>query len=173
MHGKKKKGKKKEVGKKIEPTNIILPNFVPIKHNKNPLAIHIHHLNDRFLIYTDEYEESSKLIEAIGKILNIESCNLRLYFSNKRRIDPDTVNHDQQILHNINLYLTIKNDGQWENIKDILDYNIYEIDLESILNKENEEKKLEEAKIIEEEKKKKELADKIMGEYRKNNSNTI
>ena len=80
-----------------------------------------------FLIYSDEYDESLKIIEEIGKILNIEPANLRLYFSNKRRVEPETVNHDQQVIHNVHLYLTIKNEDQWENIKDILNYNIIKI----------------------------------------------
>ena len=171
MGGKKKKGKKKKEGKKTGPAKIILPNFVPTHHTKTPMAIHIHHLNDMFLIYSDEYDQSLKIIEEIGKILNIDPANLRLYFSNKRKVDPDTVNHDQQIYHNIHLYLTIKNEEQWENIKDILNYNIYDIDLDSILNKEETEKKLEEDKIKEEEeKKKKEAADKILARHRKKNT---
>ena len=171
MAGKKKKGKKKKGGKKAAPAKLILPNFVPIHRTKSPLAVHIHHLDDMFLIYSDEYDESLKIIEEIGKILNIEPANLRLYFSNKRRVEPETVNHDQQVIHNVHLYLTIKNEDQWENIKDILNYNIYDIDLDSILNKEEMEKKLEEDKIKEEEeKKKKEAADKILARHRKKNT---
>ena len=171
MAGKKKKGKKKKGGKKTGPAKLILPNFVPIHRTKSPLAVHIHHLDDMFLIYSDEYDESLKIIEEIGKILNIEPANLRLYFGNKRRVEPETVNHDQQVIHNVHLYLTIKNEDQWENIKDILNYNIYDVDLDSILNKEEMEKKLEEDKIKEEEeKKKKEAADKILARHRKKNS---
>ena len=101
MAGKKKKGKKKKGGKKTGPAKLILPNFVPVHHTKSPLAIHIHHLDDMFLIYSDEYDESQKIIDEIGKILNIEPANLRLYFSNKRRVEPETVNHDQQVIHNV------------------------------------------------------------------------
>ena len=168
MAGKKKKGKKKKGGKKAAPAKLILPNFVPVHRTKSPLAIHIHHLDDMFLIYSDEYDESQKIIEEIGKILNIDPANLRLYFSNKRRVEPETVNHDQQVIHNVHLYLTIKNEDQWENIKDILNYNIYDVDLESILNKEEEERKLEEARLKEEEeRKKKEAAEKSVGRHRK------
>ena len=170
MAGKKKKGKKKKGGKKAAPAKLILPNFVPVHRTKSPLAIHIHHLDDMFLIYSDEYDESQKIIEEIGKILNIDPANLRLYFSNKRRVEPETVNHDQQVIHNVHLYLTIKNEDQWENIKDILNYNIYDVDLESILNKEEEERKLEEARLKEEEeRKKKEAAEKAIGRHRKKN----
>ena len=174
MGGKKKKGKgkKKKGGKKTGPAKIILPNFVPVHRTKSPLAVHIHHLDDMFLIYSDEYDESSKIIEEIGKILNIAPENLRLYFSNRRRVETDTVNHDQQIIHNVHLYLTIKNEDQWENIRDILNYNIYDVDLEAILNKEEEERKLEEARIKEEEeRKKKEAAEKAFGRHRKKNIN--
>ena len=172
MGGKKKKGKgkKKKGGKKTGPAKLILPNFVPVHRTKSPLAVHIHHLDDMFLLYSDEYDESSKIIEEIGKILDIPPENLRLYFSNKRRVEPETVNHDQQIIHNVHLYLTIKNEDQWESVKDIINYNIYDVDLDAILNKEEEERKLEEARIKEEEeKKKKEAAEKALGRHRKKN----
>ena len=172
MAGKKKKGKKKKGGKKAAPAKLILPNFVPIHRIKSPLAVHIHHLDDMFLIYSDEYDESLKIIEEVGKILNVEPVNIRLYFSNKRRVEPDTVNHDQQIIHNVHLYLTIKNEEQWEKLQDILNYNIYDVDLEGILNKEEEERKIEEARIKEEEeKKKKEAAEKVVGKHRKKMGN--
>ena len=59
MAGKKKKGKKKKKGgKKTGPAKLILPNFVPVHRIKMPLAIHVHHLDDMFLIYSDEYDES-------------------------------------------------------------------------------------------------------------------
>ena len=172
MGGKKKKGKKKKGAKKTGPAKLILPNFVPVHRTKSPLAVHIHHLDDMFLIYSDEYDASQKIIEEIGKILNVEPVNLRLYFSNKRRVEPDTVNHDQQIIHNVHLYLTIKKEDQWENIKDILNYNIYDVNLDAILDKEEEERKLEEARQKEEEeRKKKEAADKAVGRHRKKNIN--
>jgi L-fucose isomerase-like protein len=83
-------------------------------------------------------------------------------------VDPETVNHDQQITHNIHLYLTIKIEDQWEKLQDIFGYNIYDVDLENILNKEEEERKVEEARIKEEEeKKKKEAAEKVMEKHRK------
>ena len=170
MGGKKKKGKKKKGGKKAAPAKLILPNFVPIHRTKSPLAVHIHHLDDMFLIYSDEYDESQKILDEVGKILNIEPVNMRLYFSNKRRVELDTVNHDQQVIHNIHLYLTIKKEDQWESIKDIMNYNIYDVDLDSILEKEEEERKKEEAKLKEEEeRKKKEAADKAFGRHRKKN----
>ena len=123
-----------------------------------------------YLIYSDEYDESMKILEEIGKILNIEPINLRLYFSNKRRVDPETVNHDQQVIHNVHLYLTIKIEEQWESLKDILNYNIYDVDLEAILNKEEEERKKEEERLKEEEeRKKKEAAEKAVGRHRKKN----
>ena len=172
MAGKKKKGKKKKGGKKTGPAKLILPNFVPIHRIKSPLAVHIHHLEDMFLIYSDEYDEASKIIEQIGKILNIEPINIRLYFDNKRKVDPETVNHDQQITHNTHLYLTIKTEDQWEKLQDIFGYNIYDVDLEKILNKEEEERKIEEArKKEEEEKKKKEAAEKVMEKHRKKMGN--
>ena len=171
MAGKKKKGKKKKKGaKKAAPAKLILPNFVPVHMAKMPLAIHIHHLDDMFLIYSDEYDESQKIIDEISKILNVEPTNLRLYFSNKRRVELDTVNHDQQIVHNCHLYLVMKKEDQWENVRDIIGYNIYDINLDEILEKEEEENKLEEEKRKqEEERKKKEAADRNFGRHRKKN----
>ena len=173
MAGKKKKGKKKKKGaKKAGPAKLILPNFVPVHRTKMPLAIHVHHLDDMFLIYSEEYDESQKILDEIAKILNVEVTDLRLYFSNKRRVELDTVNHDQQIVHNVHLYLTMKKDDQWENVKDILGYNIYDVNLDEILDKEEEERKIEEEKRKqEEERKKREAADKNFGRHRKKNLN--
>jgi len=171
MGGKKKKGKKKKGGKKkAGPAKLILPNFVPIHRIKSPIAVHIHHFDDMFLIYSDEYDESQKIIDEISKIINVEPVNMRLYFSNKRRVEVDTVNHDQQIIHNVHLYLTIKKEDQWESLKDVMNYNIYAVDLDSILEKEEEERKKEEERLKEEEeKKKKEAQDKTLGRHRKKN----
>ena len=172
MAGKKKKGKgkKKKGAKKAAPAKLILPNFVPVHRTKMPLAIHIHHLDDMFLIYSDEYDESQKIIDELSKILNVEPTDLRLYFSNKRRVELDTVNHDQQIVHNVHLYLVMKKEEQWENIKDIIGYNIYDVNLDEILEKEEEEIKIEEEKKKqEEERKKKEAADRNFGRHRKKN----
>ena len=132
-----------------------------------PLAIHVHHLDDMFLIYSDEYDESQKILDEIAKILNVEVTDLRLYFSNKRRVELDTVNHDQQIIHNCHLYLTMKKEDQWENVKDIIGYNIYDVNLDQILEKEEEERKKEELKneiIITKEEKKKEKNEKNKNE---------
>ena len=170
MGGKgKKKGKKKKGGKKPSaPPKVILPNFVPLHRIKSPLAIKIHHKDDVFLIYSDEYDESSKIFEELSKILEIEPANMRLYFSNKRMIEIDGINHDQRIIHNCHLFLSVKIDDQWENIKDIINYNIYDVNLDGILQKEEEKRLEEERKKKEEEelKKKKEL-EKTMGKRRK------
>ena len=137
-----------------------------------PLAIHVHHFDDMFLIYSDEYDESQKIVDEISKILNIDVANLRLYFSNKRKVELDTVNHDQQIVHNVHLYLTVKNEEQWEKVMDVVNYNIYDVNLDEILNKEEEERKMEEEKKKqEEERKKREAADRNFGRHRKKNLN--
>ena len=171
MAGKKKKGKKKKGGKKSSgPPKLILPNFVPVHRIKSPLAIHIHHKDDMFLIYSDEFDESLKIFEELSKILDIEPANMRLYFSNKRMVETETVNHDQQVIHNCHLYLSLKIEDQWENIKEIINYNIYDVDLDAILEKEEEERKIEEARIkAEEERKKKEAAEKQQTRGRKKN----
>ena len=49
-----------------------------------------------------------------------------------------------------------QNENVWENFKEIINFNSYDVDLDSILEKEEEERKAEEKRKEEEEKKKKE-----------------
>ena len=95
---------------------------------------------------------------------------MRLYFKTKRLVDLTVCNHDQQIKHNIDLYLICQNENVWENFKDIINFNSYDVDLDSILEKEEEERKAEEKRKEEEEKKKKEEEDLLVlnkGRFRK------
>lgn len=148
MAGKKKKGKgkkKKKDGKK-GPTKPVIPNFIPLNPIKSPIAVKIHHFDDVFLIYSDEYNPARSIVVEICKILNKAEKDVKLYFSNKRLVELDTVLHDQQILHNIDLYMTtVKESGPpevWDNIKDVINYNIYDVNVDG-LNIDEEEKQIQ------------------------------
>jgi hypothetical protein len=158
MAGKKKKGKgkKKKKEKNTGPQKLVVPNFLPIHRIKLPIAIKVHHLDDTFLIYSDEYNFPDEILNEINKITGRDIKTMRLYFNTKRLVDLSVCNHDQQIKHNIDLFIIFQNENVWENIKEIINYNIYDVDLESILEKEEEERKAEEKRKEEEEKKKKE-----------------
>ena len=138
MAGKKKKGKKgkKKKAEKNAPEKRDPPNFLPVNPIKSPVAVKIHHFDDIFLIYSDEYHFASEVFGELEKILKIEQKNMKLYFNNKRLVEPDTVNHDQQIINNIDLYLIVlKEEGPpqvWENIKDVIAYNIYDVNVDDL-----------------------------------------
>ena len=79
-----------------------------------------------------------------------------------------------KVTNNRNLYKenkineSMQKEDQWENAKDIIGYNIYDVNLDQILEKEEEERKIEEEKRKqEEERKKKEAADRNFGRHRK------
>lgn len=160
----KKKGKKGKKGKKDkkskEPPKLVVPNFVPVHRLPMPIGVKINHMKDKFLVYTDEYDEPSKILEQLSSILKKEPEQMRLYFKNRRIIEPSTVNHDQQIVHNTELYLSCKGEEGYENIREIINSDIYEIDIQAALDKKEEEKKEEQRRIEEEERKKKELEEK-------------
>lgn len=147
MAGKKKKGKgkgkkKKKDGKK-GPTKPVIPNFIPTNPLKSPIAVKIHHFDDIFLIYSDEYHLAGTIHTELEKILNIPSKHIKLYFSNKRLVEVNTVLHDQQIINNVDLYMiTIKEQGPpevWESIKDVIAYNIYDVNVDELKIDEEEE----------------------------------
>jgi hypothetical protein len=172
MAGKKKKGKgkKKKKEKKVGEQKLVVPNFLPIHRIKLPIAIKVHHLEDTFLIYSDEYNFPEEILTEINKITGREIKTMRLYFKTKRLVDLTVCNHDQQIKHNIDLYLICQNENVWENFKEIINFNSYDVDLDSILEKEEEERKAEEKRKEEEEKKKKEEEDLLVlkqGRFRK------
>lgn len=152
MAGKKKKGKGKKKKKDLNkgPPKLVVPNFIPINPIKSPVAVKVHHFDDIFLIYTDEYHLAEEILTEIGKIKNVDIKELKLYFSNKRLVDPQTTNHDQHIINNIDLYLcTIKEKGIpdiWDNPKDVISYNIYDINVDNLEMPKEEEEEVEEGK---------------------------
>ena len=161
MGGKKKKGKKGKKGKKDKntgPPKLVMPNFIPFNRQKIPIAVYINRLNDLYLIYSDEYDLAEQILTELSKITKKEITDMRLYFSTRRLVDPTICNHDQQIIHNIHLFLVYKDPemkGGWEDVKNIINYDIYDLDLQSIKDAEQEERRIKEEKEKEEEEKKK------------------
>lgn len=125
MKDKKEKGKK---GAKSEETPIkeeVLPPKIDFSKDyidqHCPIYVKVKHKKENFVIFTDEYKKSIEIKEEISKIKGIPLENIKLYYPNKRPIEDDTMNHDQQIKHNTLLFLCFKKD-EWENINDIINY---------------------------------------------------
>ena len=115
MGGKKKKGKKGDDKPKEEP-KIIIPDFVPHELGPLPISVKVFHLNDLYLIYTDEYAQSGQIKKTLSSLSGQPEEEIKLYLRNKRPIEDATTNHDQQITHETELYAVYKG----EKINDIL-----------------------------------------------------
>ena len=115
MGAKKKKGKKGDDKPKEEP-KIIIPDFVPHELGPLPISVKVFHLNDLYLIYTDEYAQSGQIKKTLSSLSGQPEEEIKLYLRNKRPIEDATTNHDQQITHETELYAVYK----VENINDIL-----------------------------------------------------
>lgn len=94
-------------------------------NSNNPLYVKIKHKTETFIIFSDEYNKSDQLKSEIGRIKEIAAENIRLFYSNKRMIEDNVTNHDQQIKHTTLLYATLRNPetGEWENINEIINFN--------------------------------------------------
>ena len=173
MAGKKKKGKKGKKGKKDKssgPPKLVVPNFIPFNRQKIPIAVFVNRLDDLYLVYTDEYNLAEEILTEISKINKKEITDMRLYFNSRRLVDPSICNHDQQITHNIHLFLVYKDPevkGGWEDVKNILSYDIYDLDIQKIKNEEDEERRIKEEKQKEEEEKKKKEAELAAAQFGK------
>ena len=113
--GAKKKGKKKDDKPKEEP-KIIIPDFVPHELGPLPISVKVFHLNDLFIIYTDEYAKSEEIKKTLSTLCGQPVEEIKLYLRNKRPIEDITTNHDQQIHHETDIYAVYKG----EKINDIL-----------------------------------------------------
>jgi len=125
--GKEKKESKKDKKEPKEETvkEEVLPTKIDFSKDyigqSIPIYVKIIHKKDTFVIFTDEYKKSIELKEEISKIKSIPIENIKLYYPNKRPIEDDTMNHDQQIKHSTNLYLCLKSqNGEWENINELI-----------------------------------------------------
>jgi hypothetical protein len=115
QNAKKKKGKKGDDKPKEEP-KIIIPDFVPHELGPLPISVKVFHLNDLYLIYTDEYAQSGQIKKTLSSLSGQPEEEIKLYLRNKRPIEDATTNHDQQITHETELYAVYKG----EKINDIL-----------------------------------------------------
>ena len=81
-----------------------------------PISVKVFHLNDLYLIYTDEYAQSGQIKKTLSSLSGQPEEEIKLYLRNKRPIEDATTNHDQQITHETELYAVYKG----EKINDIL-----------------------------------------------------
>ena len=122
--GGKKKGKKKEDEKPAEPPKLIIPDFTPKDLQPLPLSVKVRHFKDLFIIYTDEYHKSIEIKEKLSKIVNVPVENMRLYLQNKRQLENETTNHDQQVMNETIVFAVFKKEegNEWENVNEILHF---------------------------------------------------
>jgi hypothetical protein len=95
-----------------------------VEQKSNPLYVKIKHKKENFIIYTDEYHKTGLLKEELSKIKDIPKENIKLYYSNKRLLEDESTNHDQQVNQKQTLFVCFKNEknNEWENINEILSY---------------------------------------------------
>ena len=116
MGGKKKGKKGKGEDKPEEEPKIIIPDFVPHELGPLPISVKVYHLNDLFIIYTDEYAQSGEIKKTLSQLSGQPEEEIKLFLKNKRSIEDVTTNHDQHIHKEIEIYATYKG----EKINDIL-----------------------------------------------------
>lgn len=89
-----------------------------------PLYVKVLHKKECFMIFSDEYDRTGLIKEEISKIKNISKDNIKLYYSNKRLLEDESTNHDQQVRQNQFLYVSFRNENnnEWENINEIINY---------------------------------------------------
>lgn len=125
MGAKKKKGKKKE---EVKEQEIIIPNFIPPNLKPLPLSVKIKHLKDIFYIYTDEYKRGIDIKNEFARVINKQPDEIKLYLQNKRVVEDETTNHDQQITNGTVIFASFKivteEKTEWENIKDIINFGL-------------------------------------------------
>ena len=122
--GGQKKGKKKGDEKPAEPPKLIIPDFTPKDLQPLPLSVKVRHYKDLFIIYTDEYHKSIEIKEKLSKIVNVPVENMRLYLQNKRQLENETSNHDQQVMNETIVFAVFKKEegNEWENVNEILHF---------------------------------------------------
>ena len=122
--GGKKKGKKKGDEKPAEPPKLIIPDFTPKDLQPLPLSVKVRHYKDLFIIYTDEYHKSIEIKEKLSKIVNVPVENMRLYLQNKRQLENETSNHDQQVMNETIVFAVFKKEegNEWEIVNEILHF---------------------------------------------------
>lgn len=123
--GAKKKGKKKgDVDKPKKPVEIIKPNFVPSNIEQLPISVKVKHKRDYYYFFTDEYAYASEIKKQLSDLTKIPVENIKFYLGNKRTVEDDATNHDQQIDNTTVIYAIYKNeeDNKWEDYRAIIKY---------------------------------------------------
>lgn len=94
---------------------------LPNKIGQLPLFVKVMGITDTFYIYTDEYDLSQVIKLQISELKGISFENIRIHYANKRVIEDEYTNHDQEVYHNCKLYVVFKHEnGEWESIYDLL-----------------------------------------------------
>ena len=122
--GAKKKGKKKD-DKPKEPQQPIIPDFTPKDLKPLPLSVKVRHFKDLFIIYTDEYSRSLDIKEKLGKIINKQPEDIKLYLKNKRLLEDETTNHDLQVRNCTVIYAVYKTGegkNDWDNVNEVIKF---------------------------------------------------
>ena len=88
------------------------------------LYVKIKHRKETFIIYSDEYHKTGMIKEEISKIKDIPKENIKLYYTNKRLLEDEYTNHDQQVRQKQILFVSFRNEknNEWENINEIMSY---------------------------------------------------
>ena len=110
-----KKEKKGDDKPKEEP-KIIIPDYIPHEIGPLPISVKVYHLQDLYIIYTDEYAQSGGIKQTLSTLSGQALEDIKLYLKNKRPIEDVSTNHDQQIKHETEIYACYKG----EKINDIL-----------------------------------------------------
>lgn len=94
------------------------------EQKSKPLYVKVKHKKEYFMIFSDEYSRTGAIKEEISKIKNIPKENIKLYYTNKRLLEDESTNHDQQVKQNQILFVIFKNENNndWENINEIMNY---------------------------------------------------
>ncbi len=90
-----------------------------------PILVKVKHFNEVYMIFSEEYKKSIQIKEELSLIKNVPVENIRLYLENKRIIEDDSMNHDQQVKNNSVLYASFKNEkDEWEPFTDLINFKI-------------------------------------------------
>jgi hypothetical protein len=121
---KSKKGKDDISSKKEELAPSKIDFSLNYRDRKSPICVKVKHKNETFVLFSDEFSKALDIKEQISKIKNVPNENIRIYFINKRIIEDEYMNYDQQIKHATVLYAIFKNcNMEWGNINEIIKNN--------------------------------------------------
>lgn len=123
VKGKSKKVEKKPIKEEKLPQKIDFS--IQYKNEFRPILIKVKHKYDTYTIFTEAYKNSIQIKEEISKIKQIPIENIKLFLSNKRVLEDDSMNHDQQIVNDIVIHASFKNSEtkEWEGVNEILNFN--------------------------------------------------